>query len=61
MATKILIYGGSGGIGAATAKVLRQRGYDLHLVGRSEEKLRPVADELQASYTTGDVVAGDDL
>jgi NAD(P)-dependent dehydrogenase (short-subunit alcohol dehydrogenase family) len=55
MANKILIYGGSGGIGSATGRVLRGRGYDLHLVGRGEEKLAAVAADLGASFTTGDV------
>jgi NAD(P)-dependent dehydrogenase (short-subunit alcohol dehydrogenase family) len=52
---KVLIYGGSGGIGSATARALHARGYDLHLVGRSREKLAPIADELGASFTVGDV------
>lgn len=59
MASKILIYGGSGGIGSATARLLRERGHDLHLVGRNQERLDALADELDASYTVGDVAAGD--
>lgn len=55
MAKKVIIYGGSGGIGSATGKLLHERGYDLHLVGRDEEKLRKVAEEFEASYTVGDV------
>ena len=46
MAPKVLIYGGSGGIGSATGRILRARGYDLHLVGRSEDKLSAIAAEL---------------
>ncbi len=57
MARKIVIYGGSGGIGSAVGRILRKRGYELHLAGRSEDKLAAVADELNAGYTTGD--AGD--
>ena len=34
MAGKVVIYGGSGGIGAATARALAARGHALHLVGR---------------------------
>jgi NAD(P)-dependent dehydrogenase (short-subunit alcohol dehydrogenase family) len=56
MAHKILIYGGSGGIGSATGRILRDRGYDLHLVGRNEQKLSEVASELGARYTVGDVL-----
>ena len=55
MANKILIYGGSGGIGSAAGRVLRERGYDLHLVGRDEEKLAVAAADLGASFTIGDV------
>jgi len=59
MAGKIIIYGGSGGIGSATGRLLRERGYDLHLVGRNEERLAAVATELEAEYTTGDVTDGE--
>jgi NAD(P)-dependent dehydrogenase (short-subunit alcohol dehydrogenase family) len=55
MAPKILIYGGSGGIGSATGRMLRARGYDLHLVGRDEERLAAIAKELGATTTLGDV------
>ena len=56
MAHKILIYGGSGGIGSATGRILRDRGYDLHLVGRNQQKLSEVASELGARYTVGNVL-----
>jgi NAD(P)-dependent dehydrogenase (short-subunit alcohol dehydrogenase family) len=55
MAKKVLIYGGSGGIGAATGRILRARGYDLHLVGRDADRLADVASELDATFTVGDV------
>lgn len=55
MANKILIYGGSGGVGSATGRMLRARGYDLHLVGRDEERLAGIARELGATSTLGDV------
>jgi NAD(P)-dependent dehydrogenase (short-subunit alcohol dehydrogenase family) len=55
MAGTIVIYGGSGAIGSTTARLLHNRGYGVHLVGRSEEKLAAVADEVGAQYTTGDV------
>jgi len=55
MAGKVLIYGGSGDIGAATARLLRQRDYQVHLVGRKEERLASLADELDAAYTVADV------
>ena len=52
---KIVIYGGYGGIGSATARLLHARGYAVHLVGRREDKLKALATELGASYTVGDV------
>jgi NAD(P)-dependent dehydrogenase (short-subunit alcohol dehydrogenase family) len=55
MSGKILIYGGSGGIGAATGRLLHSRGYSLHLVGRNESRLSAIAAELEATYTAGDV------
>jgi len=55
MADKILIYGGSGGIGSATARTLKARGYDLHLVGRDRTRLEALAAELGAGATVGDV------
>lgn len=55
MAKRIVIYGGSGGIGSATARLLRESGHDLHLVARSEHKLASLSSELQAGYTLGDV------
>jgi NAD(P)-dependent dehydrogenase (short-subunit alcohol dehydrogenase family) len=61
MANRILIYGGSGGIGSATARLLRGRGHDLHLVGRNEESLGSLADELDSGYTVGDVTADADV
>lgn len=61
MTNRILIYGGAGGIGSATARLLRERGHQLHLVGRSEESLSTLADELDSGYTVGDVVADPDV
>lgn len=55
MAGRVLIYGGTGGIGSATARLLHERGYDLHLVARDEGRLAALAKELGASYTVGDV------
>jgi len=61
MTNKILIYGGSGGIGTATARLLHERGHDLHLVGRNAESLGALGAELEVDYTVGDVVTDPDL
>lgn len=55
MAGKVLIFGGSGGIGSHTARRLAARGDDLHLVGRNEAALRALAEETGASFSLADV------
>lgn len=52
---KVVIYGASGGIGSATARLLKKMNYELHLVGRREASILTLAEELSASYTIGDV------
>jgi len=44
--------------GPSAARILYARGYDLHLVGRSEEKLSAIATECGANFTVGDVNEG---
>lgn len=55
MSGKILIYGASGGIGSACAQLLSSRGYALHLAGRNQPAIEALAEELQASFSIGDV------
>ncbi len=55
MSGKVLIYGGSGAVGSGVARILKEKGYELHLVGSDKEKLGKVADELGASMTVADV------
>jgi NAD(P)-dependent dehydrogenase (short-subunit alcohol dehydrogenase family) len=55
MVKRIVIYGGSGGIGSATARILRTSGHELHLVGRNKDELSLLAAELDAGFTVGDV------
>jgi short-subunit dehydrogenase len=50
-----VVTGGSSGIGAAVARALRRHGWDLVLVARGEERLRPVAEELEAEWELCDV------
>jgi short-subunit dehydrogenase len=38
MLGKVQNYGSGGGIGSAVARILAQKGYDLHLTGRDERK-----------------------
>jgi short-subunit dehydrogenase len=50
-----VVTGGSSGIGAAVARSLRGRGWELVLVARGEERLRPLAEELEAEWELCDV------
>jgi NAD(P)-dependent dehydrogenase (short-subunit alcohol dehydrogenase family) len=52
----VLITGGSGGIGAAAAGLLRERGLNVALVARDEARLSAVARELGASAYACDVL-----
>ncbi|MGU3604695.1 SDR family NAD(P)-dependent oxidoreductase [Methylobacterium brachiatum] len=53
---QVLIYGGTGGIGLATARALRSRGYALHLAARDADRLARAAEELgETTFTAGDV------
>ena len=47
----VFITGASSGIGAACAKKFAQADYDLVLNARSEDKLRPLLEELAQSYS----------
>ncbi|QGY02410.1 SDR family oxidoreductase [Methylobacterium mesophilicum SR1.6/6] len=57
---RVIIYGGTGGIGLATARALRSRGYALHLVARDAGRLARAAEELgETTFSAGDVTEAD--
>lgn len=52
----IIIYGGTGGIGSAMARSLRDQGRGVHLVGRRAAALETLARDIGATFTVGDVL-----
>jgi short-subunit dehydrogenase len=50
-----VVTGGSSGIGAAIARALARRDWELVLLARNEERLAQVADEVGAEHETCDV------
>ena len=48
---RVLVLGGSAGIGLATARLARARGADVILVARDPDRLRDAASEVDASST----------
>ncbi|BCX19282.1 MAG: short-chain dehydrogenase [Geminicoccaceae bacterium] len=55
MQGKVVIVGGTGGIGSALARKLAPSGRPLHLVARDAGRLSALASELGASFATADV------
>lgn len=55
MAGHVLVFGGSGGIGRATARALRVRGLIPFLIARDEERLREAASDTGAGWHAADV------
>jgi NAD(P)-dependent dehydrogenase (short-subunit alcohol dehydrogenase family) len=56
-----VILGGSGGIGSALARRISARGDQVHLIGRHEEKLAALAEELNGSHAKADALDREQL
>ena len=52
---KVLVFGGSGGIGSAVAREILTAGGQVHLAGRNGDRLTAVATELGVGCSTVDV------
>lgn len=52
---KVLVTGGSEGIGRGIAAALSAKGADVVITGRNEETLRKTAEEIGAGFLAGDV------
>lgn len=57
----IAIIGAAGAIGSALARRLRQAGLPLLLIGRSEERLKPLAAEIESPWAVADATRFDAL
>ena len=58
---KIILTGGSSGIGFATAKLLKAKGAKVLITGRSKEKLEKAAEELGVIAVDADVAKEEDI
>lgn len=56
---RYLIYGGNGGVGSALARRLAKCGHELVLVGRNEEELQTLGNELGATTVVADALDPD--
>ena len=56
MSEKYLIFGATGSVGSSLAEQLKNSGNDIHLVARSENEVKIIAEKLGCSYTVADVL-----
>src|ERR1700743_2723486 len=58
---KVVVVGGSSGIGRATAELARREGADVIIASRSAAKLDPIAERLNAIAIPTDVTSDDSV
>lgn len=61
MVARAVVTGASSGIGAATVRLLRERGWDVVGVARREAHLRELSDETGADFFVADLTQQDDV
>ncbi len=55
MSNKVIIVGGSSGMGAAIARHLASQGDSVHLIARDKDRLAALAEEIGATWAVADV------
>ena len=58
---KVLVTGGNSGIGFATAKLLKQKGYHVTICGRDANRVKKAADELAVDFLVADISKAEDV
>jgi NADP-dependent 3-hydroxy acid dehydrogenase YdfG len=61
MARRVVVTGASSGIGAATVRLFRQRGWDVVAVARRADRLAALAEETGADTVVADVTSAEDV
>tara|TARA_Y100001970_G_C14126849_1_gene799423 strand:+ start:77 stop:787 length:711 start_codon:yes stop_codon:yes gene_type:complete len=56
MSEKYLIFGATGSVGSNLSKLLKDSGYDIHLVARNNDEVATLSKHLSCSYTVADVL-----
>ena len=58
---KVVVVGGSSGIGLATAELARQEGAEVVIASRNKERLAPAAEKIGATAMVADVTSDDSI
>src|SRR5579883_95254 len=58
---KVVVVGGSSGIGLATAELARQEGAEVVIASRNMDRLAPVAEKIGAAAIVADVTSDDSV